>query len=92
MFVFLSVIWHGECNNVDQDAETKLNLKLNFLNYTFQEAYFQVNSNGLFEVELELAPGIYEYKFLLNGVWSLDPTKPTIKNVIGGENNILIVS
>ena len=46
----------------------------------------------MFEVELKLAPGIYEYKFLVNGSWCLDPTKPSETNLNDIENNILIVS
>ena len=45
----------------------------------------------MFEIDLQLAPGIYEYKILLNGVWSHDPSKPTTQNEFGGLNNILVV-
>merc|ERR1711915_765912 len=51
----------------------------------------KLNSDGMFEIELDLSPGIYEYKFLVNGIWSLDETKPSVRNEFGGENNVLIV-
>ena len=35
--------------------------------------------------------GVYEYKFLVNGVWFLDPSKPTVRHQNGITNNILTV-
>jgi hypothetical protein len=26
-----------------------------------------------FDTEIELAPGVYEYKFVINGQWHIDP-------------------
>ncbi len=52
----------------------------------------QVTAAGLFEVDVNLPPGSYEYKFLMNGMWCLDHTKPTTTNEDGVENNLLIVS
>ena len=35
--------------------------------------------------------GVYEYKFLVNGVWLLDPSKPTVLHDDGITNNVLVV-
>ena len=51
-----------------------------------------MNAAGLFEVDVNLPPGSYEYKFLMNGIWCLDHTKPTTTNEDGVENNLLLVS
>jgi len=51
----------------------------------------KLNKDGLWEIELELAPGIYEYKYLFNNVWVLDQSKPYARNLFGSENNILTV-
>ncbi|XP_076922475.1 protein PTST homolog 2, chloroplastic-like [Bidens hawaiensis] len=45
---------------------------------------------GVFYLSLKLYPGRYEYKFLVDGVWKLDPLRPTVKNN-WYENNLLII-
>ena len=41
---------------------------------------------------LELAPGYYEYKFVLDGVWFLDETNPNFAaNDFGTLNSVLAV-
>ena len=35
--------------------------------------------------------GVYEYKFLVNGVWFLDSSKPTVSHDDGITNNVLVV-
>lgn len=32
--------------------------------------------NGIFVLQTKLPPGLYEYKFIVDGVWSLDPNEP----------------
>ena len=44
-----------------------------------------------FYVRLKIPTGTYEYKFLVNGQWMIDPTKKKMKNVCGEENNVLEV-
>ena len=44
----------------------------------------------IFAWEALLAPGRYEYKFLVDGVWSLDPSLPTVE-VHGHRNHPLTV-
>ena len=48
--------------------------------------------NGQFTVTLNLAPGIYEYKFLIDNTWSLDPNcKEWVPNCFGTLNSVLHV-
>lgn len=49
------------------------------------------SATGVFSVSLKLYPGKYEIKFIVDGVWKIDPLRPTVHNN-GFENNSLIVS
>jgi len=49
-------------------------------------------NNGIWEINLDLAPGSYEYKYLINGIEFLDSSKPSAKNHHGIVNNILTIS
>ncbi|KAL8161539.1 hypothetical protein V2J09_013028 [Rumex salicifolius] len=49
------------------------------------------SSNGVFSLSLRLYPGRYEFKFIVDGVWKVDPLRPTINNN-GNENNQLIIT
>jgi len=40
---------------------------------------------------LVLEPGTYEYKFIVDGEWYYDITKPTTDNEFGGKNNVITV-
>ncbi|KAE8730267.1 5'-AMP-activated protein kinase-related, putative isoform 2 [Hibiscus syriacus] len=47
-------------------------------------------SRGVFSVHLELYPGKYEIKFIVDGEWKVDPLRPVV-NDGGFENNLLII-
>lgn len=49
------------------------------------------SSLGMFSLNLKLYPGRYEIKFIVDGVWTVDPLRPIINNN-GYENNLLIIS
>jgi 1,4-alpha-glucan branching enzyme len=51
------------------------------------------SGDGVFEVTLALAPGRYEYKFIVNGErWLTDPENPdTTPDPYGGHNSVLTV-
>ncbi len=50
------------------------------------------SSNGRWEVELPLKPGIYEYQFIVDGIWREDPENPRKqKNPFGDSNSIIEV-
>ncbi|XP_022632463.1 uncharacterized protein LOC106779838 isoform X1 [Vigna radiata var. radiata] len=48
-------------------------------------------SGGIFFVSLQLYPGRYEMKFIVDGEWKIDHLRPIVTN-IGYENNLFIVS
>lgn len=49
--------------------------------------------DGIFTATLTLAPGIYEYKFVINGIWTLDPDpdRDWTQNGLGTLNSVLRV-
>jgi 1,4-alpha-glucan branching enzyme len=49
--------------------------------------------NGRWEKTLTLSPGAYQYKFVVDGTWRLDPGNDrACDNQFGTRNNILVVS
>ncbi len=50
------------------------------------------DGNGLFKCTMLLTPGTYEYKFIVNGAWCLDPNNPNfIPNDQGTLNSVIEV-
>lgn len=49
--------------------------------------------NGVFTTTVTLLPGIYEYKFVINGIWTLDPDtdRDWTQNGLGTLNSVLRV-
>jgi 1,4-alpha-glucan branching enzyme len=48
--------------------------------------------NGHWAKETDLAPGVYEYCFVVDGHWQPDPSaKESVDNPFGGKNSILRV-
>ncbi|EDQ89638.1 uncharacterized protein MONBRDRAFT_25195 [Monosiga brevicollis MX1] len=48
--------------------------------------------DGVFEAKLLLAPGSYEYKFIVDREWKHDARLPTLRNSFGSVNNLLQVA
>jgi 1,4-alpha-glucan branching enzyme len=49
--------------------------------------------NGRWATTLRLAPGRYEYLFVINGeTWVPDPEAPSVDNGLGGRNSIVTVT
>ncbi|XP_077239767.1 protein PTST homolog 2, chloroplastic-like isoform X2 [Tasmannia lanceolata] len=49
------------------------------------------SNSGSFTLNLKLYPGRYEIKFIVDGMWKIDPLRPIV-NSNGYENNLLIIS
>ncbi len=50
------------------------------------------NADGVWTVTLPLAPGTYQYKFVVDGAWTQDPTNPEANDDgFGGKNSVLKV-
>ena len=49
--------------------------------------------SGAWEAHLMLSPRTYEYKFIVDGKWQLDPVNSqTCKNCFGSSNNLVTVA
>lgn len=60
-----------------------------FDGWTSQRKMERSNSDT-FSLRLKLYPGRFEIKFIVDGVWKVDPHRPTVKNN-GHVNNLLLV-
>lgn len=48
--------------------------------------------DGRWTITLPLAPGRYEYQFVVNGAaWMPDPAAPSVDDGLGGRNSVLTV-
>jgi len=53
----------------------------------------QPQASGLWMVELELEPGLYAYRFVVDGVWCSDPdAQESEPNPFGDQNAVLRVA
>jgi 1,4-alpha-glucan branching enzyme len=47
---------------------------------------------GNWSTEIPLAPGSYEYRFVVDGVWETDPAADSVPNPYGTRNSVIHVS
>jgi 1,4-alpha-glucan branching enzyme len=50
------------------------------------------NGEHTFVARLDLEPGVYQFKYLVDGQWLCDPTCPTVASDLGTENSVMEVS
>ncbi len=64
----------------------------NFNNWSCFQNPLRFSPSGAWETILRLAPGTYQYRFLIdNSTWKLDPLADTALNEYGGINSVLVV-
>jgi len=50
-------------------------------------------ADGVWSLTLELAPGDYQYKYVVDGSWREDPGNPrVVAGPVGGKNSVLVVN
>ena len=49
-------------------------------------------SSSCFVTIIELPLGTHEYKFVVDGDWTYDPTQPETDDGLGGRNNMITVN
>jgi 1,4-alpha-glucan branching enzyme len=60
-----------------------------FTNWEEEPIPLQKEGEGVWRAILQLKPGIYHYRFLVDGQWQNDPTCPLrMENPFGSENMI----
>lgn len=62
-----------------------------FSKWSTQFVMFETQK-GKFEITLNLLPGEYEYKYLVDGVWKVDDIRPVLTDNKGKEKNYLLVT
>ena len=51
-----------------------------------------LDENGEWKIELEIPPGAYEYRFVVDGKWICDPNcEESVPNTFGSHNSLLSV-
>ena len=63
-----------------------------FNDWSTDEDGMKAGKDGVWKKTLKLEPGRYEYKFIVDGVWKLDPAcTDTVRNRFGTANNVIEV-
>lgn len=61
-----------------------------FNNWSESSDRMKMDSSGVWKKSKMLSQGIYEYKFLVDGDWTLDPEcRETAPNGFGTKNNVI---
>jgi 1,4-alpha-glucan branching enzyme len=77
---------------VDLPEATEVYVAGDFNGWEPTEHRLERGDDGLFRVTLEIPPGVYEYKFIVDGTWVADPDNPeTAPDPYGGVNSLLTV-
>lgn len=73
-----------------QDGARKVQVAGDFNNWDPQSLRKQ--KDGTFTLNLELAPGTYEYKFIIDGTWTVDPDNSAwALNPYGTLNSVAVI-
>lgn len=64
-----------------------------FTSWSAEGVRLKRQPDGTWSVTLSLAPGEYQYRLLVDGVWRNDPAAGRrVANAFGTENDVLVVS
>lgn len=76
--------------NFDEIDCKRLQLAGDFNNWVPDQDIETRNINGHWQKVFTAAPGVYEYRIVVDGKWQQDPTNPAeIPNELGGINSLL---
>jgi 1,4-alpha-glucan branching enzyme len=68
----------------------KVSLAGSFNNWDAKGFIAKKDTKGIWKIKTSLKPGRYEYKFLVDGNWVLDPKcKSNVYNSFGTQNSII---
>ena len=78
---------------VKADPESEVFVAGSFNNWNPTEKKLRQNGGGIYEIAMTLPAGRHEYKFLVNGVWQVDPQCPNwAANSFGSLNSVVEVA
>lgn len=83
----------GVLFQLDEPRATGVSVTGEFTNWSREGVPLQKDEHsGLWKVILDIQPGEYEYRFIVDGVWIRDPNNVDFtRNEFGQENSLLIV-
>lgn len=72
---------------------SRVDLVGSFNDWTLGKYPLVRDENGVWSIQIRLAPGTYEYKYVYDGhFYEPDPEQEQVANVFGSANNLLIVT
>ncbi len=78
---------------MDSPFAAQVNLAGDFNGWEMTTLVLRKDADGLWRITVELKPGSYAYKFLVDGQWVNDPNNPrTAANQFGSLNNVIEVA
>jgi chromosome partitioning protein len=81
------VLFHGYF-----PAAERVSVTGDFNDWSVEGMELERRGEGHWEAQLPIAPGCYEYKFIVDGVWTADPENPEqVRNTFGQVNSVLVV-
>ena len=79
--------------SIEVNGAKEVALLGDFNNWSPKTHPLKNDANGLWKKTLMIPAGTYQYKFLVDGNWMVDPQNDqTCMNVFGTLNNVLIIS
>jgi len=83
----------GVMFSLDAPQSKEVSVTGEFTNWSREGLPMEKDSkDGLWKTLVDIAPGEYEYRFIVDGVWLRDPNnKDYVRNEFGQENSLLIV-
>ncbi|MFC2061398.1 glycogen-binding domain-containing protein [Elusimicrobiota bacterium] len=76
----------------DDSSAGEIYLVGEFNNWKKNDIPMTLNEAGVFSAEIDIEPGKYLYKFIVDGNWITDPNNPvTSPDGYGGQNSVLVV-
>lgn len=71
---------------------TQVQIAGDFTAWESQPVALKKNKQGVWSARLLLAPGIYEYRYLVDGNWADDPNATScVDNPFGTQNALIVV-
>lgn len=77
---------------IDAPAAAEVLVTGEFTNWSRHGVQLERDSEGTWVATVDIEPGEYEYRFVVDGVWIRDPgNKDYVRNEFGQENSLLVI-